>query len=527
MRNINEIGKEFIGVALRLSELSENKIPKGDDYTRKFSLNPVVKKKVATLNAQLNQVIAKTLQLHDSTATLTTTPAEPSKAPTGEVAIAPLLSAIDLCLRKADRGKQLCKRRRPSIEGGEPTEDTTSLRDLLTQSGEDQADELKRQRLSSARQSTATSKDSKKFYIRRKDNFAWLFVPSLIEKPHALEPLQDDLVNAQRGRKSDQGLFSRLPLSGDSSTDVNALASYIKTSEKILGAGGKRIRSQVRTNSPEEESCNALDLRHHARPRPDGDKEGDKEDDKEGDKEDDSSMSEEECAGPGVTLEHPYEKELSEITRLWKGDDVWDYGIDGLMHRKLFETAPPCEVKETAVDKIVFVDTDAALSSMIDEILEGHDEIAVDVEWHSRNSYRGYVCLIQISTCAKDYVVDPSVVNLLRLNEIFTCPSVLKIMHGCDRDVVWLQEDHSLYLVNVFDTHQAAIALATPGGHSLSNLVSFYCRQIISKKEQQSDWRRRPLTKSQLYYAATDTHYLLYIFQAMRNQLITKSTENA
>ena len=30
----------------------------------------------------------------------------------------------------------------------------------------------------------------------------------------------------------------------------------------------------------------------------------------------------------------------------------------------------------------------------------------------------------------------------------------LKVLHGCDSDVEWLQRDFSVYLVNVFDTHQ-------------------------------------------------------------------------
>ena len=31
-----------------------------------------------------------------------------------------------------------------------------------------------------------------------------------------------------------------------------------------------------------------------------------------------------------------------------------------------------------------------------------------------------------------------------------------KVLHGCDSDVEWLQRDFSVYLVNVFDTHQVS-----------------------------------------------------------------------
>ena len=34
-------------------------------------------------------------------------------------------------------------------------------------------------------------------------------------------------------------------------------------------------------------------------------------------------------------------------------------------------------------------------------------EIAVDVEHHDFRSYRGFVCLIQVSTRQKDFLIDP------------------------------------------------------------------------------------------------------------------------
>ena len=42
------------------------------------------------------------------------------------------------------------------------------------------------------------------------------------------------------------------------------------------------------------------------------------------------------------------------------------------------------------------------------------------------------------------------------LNPIFSDPNIVKVLHGCANDVVWLQRDFHLYLVNVFDTEKAA-----------------------------------------------------------------------
>jgi exosome complex exonuclease RRP6 len=43
------------------------------------------------------------------------------------------------------------------------------------------------------------------------------------------------------------------------------------------------------------------------------------------------------------------------------------------------------------------------------------------------------------------------------------------------------------------------------------------------KQHQMADWRVRPLPKELFDYARSDTHYLLYIFDCMRNELIERS----
>ena len=35
---------------------------------------------------------------------------------------------------------------------------------------------------------------------------------------------------------------------------------------------------------------------------------------------------------------------------------------------------------------------------------------------------------------------------------IFDDPKKVKVLHGADSDIIWLQRDFSLYVVNMFDT---------------------------------------------------------------------------
>ena len=51
---------------------------------------------------------------------------------------------------------------------------------------------------------------------------------------------------------------------------------------------------------------------------------------------------------------------------------------------------------------------------------------------------------------------------------------VVKVFHGAESDVAWLQRDFGIFIVNMFDTHQAGIVLGLP--HlGLAHLLKTYC----------------------------------------------------
>jgi exosome complex exonuclease RRP6 len=170
------------------------------------------------------------------------------------------------------------------------------------------------------------------------------------------------------------------------------------------------------------------------------------------------------------------------------------------------------------------VDTPEALDAMLVE-LKTAKEIAIDLEHHDNRSYIGIVSLMQISTRDKDWIVDTLVPwrrKLACLNEVFADPGILKVLHGAFMDTIWLQRDLGLYIVGLFDTHHAARALGYAGG-SLAFLLLKFINFSANKQYQMADWRVRPLPTELFDYARSDTHYLLYIFDNMRNELIEKS----
>jgi len=192
----------------------------------------------------------------------------------------------------------------------------------------------------------------------------------------------------------------------------------------------------------------------------------------------------------------------------------------------LLQPVEPKVPKSLEETKCSFVDTLDKLQTMMDH-LELQSELAIDLEHHSFRSYQGFTCLMQISSRTEDFLIDTLVLrdHLQILNQIFTNPNIVKVFHGADSDIEWLQKDFALFVVNMFDTHQAARELNLPS-LSLAYLLKSYCDIDANKQFQLADWRIRPLPDEYLHYAREDTHYLLYIYDLLRNRLLEIRNQN-
>lgn len=179
--------------------------------------------------------------------------------------------------------------------------------------------------------------------------------------------------------------------------------------------------------------------------------------------------------------------------------------------------------KQTEAVPLEIVDSKSSFDQMIFELKSCRD-LAVDLENHQMRSYQGICCLIQISSRDKDYIIDPLAIRDLvpGLAEILANPRIVKVFHGSDNDLEWLQRDFSLYVVNLFDTAQAARELKY-ASFGLNFLLKSFCDIDSDKRYQLADWRLRPLPTDMIKYARCDTHFLLYIYDRLREELIHKS----
>ncbi|KAL5797871.1 hypothetical protein ACOSQ2_002691 [Xanthoceras sorbifolium] len=178
-------------------------------------------------------------------------------------------------------------------------------------------------------------------------------------------------------------------------------------------------------------------------------------------------------------------------------------------------------------DLYVWVETKSQLKELADK-LSGERAFAVDTEQHSLRSFLGFTSLIQISTDKDDYLVDTIALHdeMSILRAAFADPSICKVFHGADNDVLWLQRDFHIYVVNLFDTAKACEVLSKPQ-KSLAYLLETYCGVATNKMLQREDWRQRPLSAEMVQYARTDAYYLLHIANCLVAELKQMENENS
>jgi ribonuclease D len=167
------------------------------------------------------------------------------------------------------------------------------------------------------------------------------------------------------------------------------------------------------------------------------------------------------------------------------------------------------------------VDTPARLAAL-QRALDGVSRLAVDTESNSLYAYRGRVCLIQVSTDTRDFLVDP-----IRLKDkpsfgflgtLFADPTVEKVLHAAEYDVMMLHHDFGFRFARVFDTMIAASVLGWQQVGLGSILMAHYGVKV-DKRHQRANWGARPLSRALIRYAQMDTHYLLPLRDMMQTLL--------
>ncbi len=150
--------------------------------------------------------------------------------------------------------------------------------------------------------------------------------------------------------------------------------------------------------------------------------------------------------------------------------------------------------------------------------LSSMPRIAVDTEFSGFYTYFQELCLIQISADPYHYIIDALCgLHLESLGELFARKDILKIFHSAASDIIELRSAYNWQFSNVFDTMLACRILGYES-YSLAAAVKLLGINL-EKKEQKSNWKKRPLSRAQLDYAHLDTAYLEKLVEIFEKEL--------
>jgi ribonuclease D len=151
---------------------------------------------------------------------------------------------------------------------------------------------------------------------------------------------------------------------------------------------------------------------------------------------------------------------------------------------------------------------------------------AIDTEFVWERTYAPRLCLVQIATAERLAVVDPVAgVPLAPVAELMADPAVQKVMHAPSGDLAAFVLQHDVRPRCVYDTQLAAGFAGYGGTLSLERLLEAALRVRLRHDEGFTDWQRRPLTATQIEYAADDVRYLLQAADALGARLASQGRE--
>ena len=147
--------------------------------------------------------------------------------------------------------------------------------------------------------------------------------------------------------------------------------------------------------------------------------------------------------------------------------------------------------------------------------------LAIDTEFLREKTYYAKLCLIQLATDDETAIVDPFAVDDLKvLAPVLRNENVMKLFHAGNQDLEILLREVGVLPHPLFDTQVAAALLGHTQQIGYAALVHAECGVTLKKIDSFTDWSRRPLSDSQLEYAADDVVYLPRMYERMRAQLV-------
>jgi ribonuclease D len=161
-----------------------------------------------------------------------------------------------------------------------------------------------------------------------------------------------------------------------------------------------------------------------------------------------------------------------------------------------------------------------ALSQLCGQ-LQACSWLAVDTEFERVSTYYPELCLLQVANNGIIAVIDTLVISRLEpLYDVLYDPSITKVFHAARQDLEIFFHIKGVLPLPVFDTQIAAALLGYDKQIGYANLISEVLGVELAKTQTRTNWKRRPLNRSQLEYAADDVIYLGQVYELLLAKII-------
>ena len=185
--------------------------------------------------------------------------------------------------------------------------------------------------------------------------------------------------------------------------------------------------------------------------------------------------------------------------------------------RKHIHAEPPALPSDKA--DYEHITSDAQVREFCRELADA-PTIAFDTEFVSEDTYRPQLCLIQVAAGDRMAVIDPLTArDVTPFWEWVASPGHDTIVHSGREELLFCLAAVGRPPARLFDVQIAAglVGYEYPAGYG--SLMYKLLGTRLHKGETRTDWRRRPLSSSQISYALDDVRYLAAMAAGLRARL--------
>ena len=183
------------------------------------------------------------------------------------------------------------------------------------------------------------------------------------------------------------------------------------------------------------------------------------------------------------------------------------------------EATAHLRAREVDPSSVEMITSDRRLAELC-ELLSGEAVVGLDTEFVRTRTFYPQLGVIQVAWASEYALIDALAIERWQpFADLLVDPQVIKVLHSPSEDLEVFHQLVGGFPRPLFDTQIAATLAGHGSSLGYQRLVAALCGVEIAKGEQRSNWLKRPLTPSQIHYAALDVVYLLGIAERLGREV--------